>query len=366
MHVKKQKMLDSYGGRLVIAEGSLTRKILDMGPVIKDKVIWCPICEKKFVTFAAAQDHFPARQHRGKMRILQMEFEKQNAEHPGWVTGVSTLTSSSEDTAAVPVDAAASYGGSFVAGGIIESVLNTGIMDKAAIDAGIREARAAVTGEDVDAHVKAFEQAKNAQGAAEDATDGNADGNADEMDVSVKEVSPHDTSAIVCDICNVGVTTTQMLECHVVGSKHLRTLIGIAINDGTDISGIHGPGVPNNQRGRGRGWGNMSRGVGGRGLRGRGRGFGGRGGWRGGGFRGYRGWGRGRGGMAHGPPTGMDQGPPTGMDDGPPTAMDDGPPTGMDHGPPAGMDQGPPTGMDHGPPVGYEQPQEPQQPASGI
>jgi len=71
-----------------------------------------------------------------------------------------------------------------------------------------------------------------------------------------------------------------MLENHVVGSKHLKKVLSVAIADGTNVKGLRGRGMP--FRGRGRG-GMM--------MRGRGRGGPGGGG-RGGGFGGVRGGGR--------------------------------------------------------------------------
>ena len=295
-------MLDSLGGRVVMAEGSLARKILDDGPMVKEGVLFCQLCDMKLLTLQMALDHFPARRHRTKMRTSQAAHESSNGGAAGWISGVSKLGVAGGGEGSGAADAAPTPSGynNFVAGGTMSTIgtiptdMVMDIPDKADIDAKIKEARvasgaASADDDAVDAHVKAFQEAKDGAGAT--ATEGGADGSsskegtpaggdaAEAMDLLVKEVSPHDTTAIVCHICNIGVTTTQMLENHVVGSKHIRKVITLAVADGKDIAGLKGKGIPGKappQRGRGRGRGGL--GFGGRGFGGRGRGG------RGGGF----------------------------------------------------------------------------------
>lgn len=223
----------------------------------------------------SAQDHFPARKHRQAMKVMAVKHENGTSGAAGWITGVSTL-SSLADSAEAPTTPAGPYK-SFVPGGTMSTLENIGIdLDKESIDAKIKEARVAsgVSTEadesGVDAHVKAFEAAKG--GAASGGSGGEskegtpaAEGDADAMDMLVREISPHDNSAVVCDVCNIGVSTTLMLENHVIGSKHLKKVLSIAINDGKDVKGVRGKGVPfpyGRGRGRGRGRG-MGRGRGG-------------------------------------------------------------------------------------------------------
>lgn len=278
-HVKKAKMLESMGGRVVMPAGSLARKILDNGPQIKDGQLHCPLCDLNFASMTIAQDHFPARKHRQAMKVMAVKHENETSGAAGWITGVSPL-SSLADSAEAPTSSAGPYK-SFVSGGTMSTLENIGIdLDKESIDAKIKEARVAsgiATDADesgVDAHVKAFEVAKGAAASGDSGGESKegtpaAEGDADAMDMLVREISPHDNSAIVCDVCSIGVSTTQMLENHVVGSKHLKKVLSIAINDGKDVKGVRGKGVPfpyGRGRGRGRGMG-MGRG------RGRGGGF---------------------------------------------------------------------------------------------
>ena len=292
LHMKKKKMLDEMGGRVVMPAGSLARKILDGGPMVLDGVLHCKLCDMNFITMQIGTEHFTGRKHRAAMRAMAVAHEEGNPSGAaGWITGVSTLSgdgSVSADSSAGP------YAG-FVAGGTISNLSSLGLdLDKDSIDAKIKEARIASgdttdeAGKDgVDAHVKAFELARKDGANGSASTDNGseskegtpaAEGAAEAMDMLVREVSPNDTTAIVCDICNIGVTTTQMLENHVIGSKHLKKVLSVAVGEGKDVKGIRGRGVPFTPRGRGRGRGRGGMGFGrgrGGGFRGRGSGFGG-------------------------------------------------------------------------------------------
>ena len=284
-------MIEAMGGRVIMPAGSLARKILDHGPTVKEGVLHCPLCDMNFMTLQIAQEHFPGRKHRSQMRSMQIAHESESSGAAGWITGVSALNPANS-AAAAPTTTGAAAGPfkNFVSGGTMSNLASLGLdLDKDAIDAKIKEARLAsgASSHDaekagVDAHVTAFQEAQKDAADSKEGTPA-AEGDADAMDLLVREVSPHDTMAIVCDVCNIGVTTTQMLENHVIGSKHLKKVLSVAIGEGKDIKGIRGRGVPFSVRGRGRG-----RGGGGMG-RGRGRGAGGGHRGRGGGFGGVRG-----------------------------------------------------------------------------
>ena len=273
-------MLDALGSRAVAPAGSLARKILDNGPTVQDGKLACLLCDCQFANVEIAIDHFPARKHRTKMKAMEIQHNKEVAANEGpvgWITGVSPLMSLETTAVTTTTTPGLSTYANFVAGGTVNSVLS----GNADIDAKLKEARDAAGGggndvdmESVDAHVKAFEEAKKDGGDAsskEGTPAGGGAASAEAMDMLVKEISPHDATAIVCDICHIGVSTTQMLENHVVGSKHIRKVIAVAIADGKELTGMKGKGMPFNPNQRGRG--------------GRGRGRGGRGG-RGGGPRG--------------------------------------------------------------------------------
>jgi len=288
LHLKKAKMIEAMGGKMTLPEGSLAKKIIDDGPQIKDGQIYCILCDMSFSTVQVALDHFPGRKHKSKMRVQEISFERY---------GPFSESAKRAESLIAAAQAAATNGkdayGNFVSGGTVKTVGVPDVgLDKADIDAKIAEANKDfigpvdpstnnaplemsttksnipyITGKSNGASTEAnaaevpmdtASKLLKLSGTAASDKEETPEVNAEAMDTLVQEVSPLDSNAIVCTICSIGVSSIQMLQNHVVGAKHIRKVMAVAVGDGSKLEGMRGRGTPINRgrgffRGRGRG-----------------------------------------------------------------------------------------------------------------